>query len=97
MNKIDILNNKINNIEKVDNKLEYITEIKTEIDNETNKIEKLIETISTIKPKKHKKYNDMTLDELGIIFEEENDIKKKIKIYEHISYILELTKSQLFI
>lgn len=99
MNHIDTLNNKINNVEKIDNisdKIKYTKEIKTEIDTEIEKTEKLIHIISSIKPKKHKKYNNMTLDELGNIFEEENNIKKKLKIYEHITYMIELTKGQLF-
>ena len=38
----------------------------------------------------------MTLQELSKLFDEEDNLEKKLKIYEHIVYLIDFTKNQLF-
>ena len=70
--------------------------VKLNIKEEQDKIETMIDKISTAQPKKHKKYKNITLQDLSVMFQEEENINKKLKIYEHICYIIELHKNQLF-
>ena len=99
MDQIEKLNEKIDNIEKIKDielKTQSVKEVKNEIKEEKDKVEDMIQKISQIKPKKHKKYKGMTLESLSKLFDEEENLHKKLKIYEHIVYLIELTKNQLF-
>jgi hypothetical protein len=99
MEKINKFNEEIDELEKIDNlqiKSENVKKIKEEIKNEQEKVDIMIDKISNIKPKKHKSYKGISLEELSIKFQDEKDLKEKLKIYEHICYLIELTKNQLF-
>jgi hypothetical protein len=99
MEQIEKLNEKINIIEKledIDLKSKSVKEVKTEIKEEKEKVEEMIQKISETTSKKHKKFKGMNLEELATLFDNEDDLQKKLKIYEHIVYLIEKTKNQLF-
>ena len=56
----------------------------------------MIEKISNVKPKKSKKLKEYNLQQLTEMFHDENNLDKKLKIFQHISFLIETTKSQLF-
>ena len=99
MEQIEKLNLKIDEIEKIDNlekKTESVKQIKDELKYEQEKIDKMIEKISNLKSKKNKKYKGKSLEDLTIMFNEEDDFDEKIQIYQQINYLIETTKNQLF-
>ena len=99
MEQIEKLNLKIDEIEKIDNlekKTESVKQIKYELKYEQEKIDKMIEKISNLKSKKNKKYKGKSLEDLTIMFNEEDDFDEKIQIYQQINYLIETTKNQLF-
>lgn len=94
--KINIKINEIDKIDDLDKKTEFVKQVKLNIKNEQDKIDTMIDNISLAQPKKHKKYKNITLEKLSLMFHEEDDINKKLKIYEHICYIIEQHKNKLF-
>ena len=99
MEQINKFNNRIDEVEKIsdlEKKSQSVKEIKDELKSEQEKVEIMIEKISNIKPKKSKKFKGMNLEKLSEMFEEEKDLDKKLKIYQHISYLIDMTKNQLF-
>ena len=99
MEKINNFNNKIDEIEKMENldqKSISVKQVKDELKLEQDKVEMMIDKISNIQSKKYKKYKGLTLEKLTELFESEKELDKKLKIYQHISYLIELTKNKLF-
>ena len=54
----------------------------------------MIDKISNIKPKKQKKFKGLSLEKLSEMFDKEE--LEKLKVYQQISYLIELTQNQLF-
>ena len=99
MEQINKFNTRINEIEKIENldeKSKNVKEVKGELKTEQERIENMIDKISNIKAKKSKKYKSKSLQQLQIMFEEEKELEEKLKIYQQICYLIELTKNQLF-
>ena len=99
MEQIVKFNNMIDEIEKIsdlDKKSKSVREVKDELKTEQEKVENMIEKISNIKPKKSKKLKEYNLQQLTEMFHGETGLDKKLKIFQHISYLIETTKSQLF-
>tara|TARA_Y100000813_G_C24108340_1_gene326517 strand:+ start:156 stop:557 length:402 start_codon:yes stop_codon:yes gene_type:complete len=92
--KIDkIINN--DSIPLIEKSKELVT-LKTEIRKEQNHIDTLIEKISELNPAKNKKYKMKTIEDLTKLFDEEENLNSKIKIYQNICYKIDKFKSQLF-
>lgn len=99
MEQINKFNLKIDEIEKLndlDKKSQSVKQVKDELKLEQEKVEDMIEKISNIKPKKSKKYKGINLEKLSKMFEEEEELEEKLKIFQQISYLINLTKNQLF-
>lgn len=99
MEQINKFNLKIDEIEKLndlDRKSQSVKEIKEELRNEQERVENMIDEISNIKPKKQKIFKGVTLEKLSQMFQDEEKLEEKLKIYQQISYLIELTKNQLF-
>ena len=99
MEQINKFNLKIDEIEKLndlDRKSQSVKEVKDELKNEQERVENMIDEISNIKPKKQKIFKDVTLEKLSQMFQDEEELEEKLKIYQQISYLIELTKNQLF-
>ena len=98
---LDDLESKINEIFDNDNlsileKSKRLTEFKKHIKQEQDKINLLIDRVSEISPKKSKKFKTLSLDDLVTLFEKEEDINNKIKIYQNICYSINKFKSRIF-
>jgi len=99
MEQINKFNLKIDEIEKLndlDRKSQSVKEVKDELKNEQERVENMIDEISNIKPKKQKIFKGVTLEKLSQMFQDEEKLEEKLKIYQQISYLIELTKNQLF-
>ena len=99
MEQINKFNLKIDEIEKLndlDKKSQSVKEVKDELKTEQERVENMIDKISNIKPKKQKRFKGINLEKLSQMFQEEEDLEEKLKIYQQISYLIELTKNQLF-
>ena len=70
--------------------------LKKEVQIHQSQIDNLIEKISEISPSKNKKYKLKTIEELTNLFEHEENLNNKIKIYQNICYKIDKFKSQLF-
>ena len=77
-------------------KSKQLLEIKDDIKKEQDNINYMIDKISDLSPKKSKKLKNLTLDDLVSLFEKEEDINNKIKIYQNICYIIDKFKNKLF-
>tara|TARA_E500000178_G_C17034957_1_gene762870 strand:- start:2980 stop:3363 length:384 start_codon:yes stop_codon:yes gene_type:complete len=77
-------------------KSKKLLEIKDDIKKEQDNINYMIDKISDLSPKKSKKLKNLTLDDLVSLFEKEEDINNKIKIYQNICYIIDKFKNKLF-
>ena len=77
-------------------KSKQLLEIKDDIKKEQDNINYMIDRISDLSPKKSKKLKNLTLDDLVSLFEKEEDINNKIKIYQNICYIIDKFKNKLF-
>ena len=99
MEQINKFNLKIDEIEKLsdlDRKSQSVKEVKDELKTEQERVENMIDEISNIKPKKQKIFKGVTLEKLSQMFQDEEKLEEKLKIYQQISYLIELTKNQLF-
>ena len=77
-------------------KSKQLLEIKDDIKKEQDNINYMIDKICDLSPKKSKKLKNLTLDDLVSLFEKEEDINNKIKIYQNICYIIDKFKNKLF-
>lgn len=98
---IQSLEEKVNKI--IDNeetslieKSKLLNTIKKYIVKEQEQINLLINRISEIEPTKSKKYKLNSIEDLTNLFEEEENINSKIKIYQNICYKIDKFKSKLF-
>jgi len=99
MEQINRFNEKIDEIEKIDNldiKSQTVKDIKEELKIEKERVEEMIDKISNIKPKRNKKLKGLTLEKLKTMFENEDSLTDKLLIYQQICYLIELTKNKLF-
>tara|TARA_E500000178_G_C16834634_1_gene667714 strand:- start:344 stop:649 length:306 start_codon:yes stop_codon:yes gene_type:complete len=99
MEQIKTFNDKINCIEKLNNlgdKTEKIKEIRNEIRDEVERVNKIKDRILESKSKRHKRFKGLTVEELSDMFQEETDIEKKILILEQINYLVGNIKNKLF-
>ncbi len=98
---LDDLEKKINDIFDDSNlsileKSKKLTEFKKYVKQEQDKINFMIDKVSEISPKKSKRFKSLTLDDLVTLFEQEEDINNKIKIYQNICYSINKFKSKIF-
>ena len=77
-------------------KSKKLTEFKKYVKQEQDKINFMIDKVSEISPKKSKKFKSLSLDDLVTLFEQEEDINNKIKIYQNICYSINKFKSKIF-
>tara|TARA_Y100000813_G_C24124722_1_gene334536 strand:- start:190 stop:573 length:384 start_codon:yes stop_codon:yes gene_type:complete len=77
-------------------KSKKLIEIKDDIKKEQDNINYMIDKVSDLSPKKSKKLKNLTLDDLVSLFEKEEDINNKIKIYQNICYIIDKFRNKLF-
>lgn len=99
MGQIRKFNEKINdleNINSIDEKEEHIKTIKSEIKDEQIKTEEMINKIKDLRPKKYKKFKGYSLEKLQELFDSEEDLNERIKIYQNIIYLIESFKQNLF-
>ena len=99
MEQINKFNLKIDEIEKMDNldeKSKSVKLVKDELKTEKEKVEEMIDKIASIQPKKSKKFKGLSLDKLNKMFDDEESLEEKLVLYQHISYLIESTKNQLF-
>ena len=99
MEQINKFNLKIDEIEKLndlDKKSQSVKEVKDELKTEQERVENMIDKISNIKPKKQKRFKGINLERLSQMFQDEEELEEKLKIYQQICYLIELTKNQLF-
>ena len=73
-----------------------LLELKKDIKNEQDNINYMIDKVSDISPKKSKKLKNIDLDDLVLLFEKEEDINNKIKIYQNICYLIDKFKNKMF-
>ena len=85
-----------NDVTSMLEKSKQLLEIKDDIKKEQDNINYMIDKISDLSPKKSKKLKNLTLDDLVSLFEKEEDINNKIKIYQNICYIIDKFKNKLF-
>ena len=62
--------------------------INNDIDNLIDNYNDKIDSLNDIEPKALKKYSNNSIDELLKKMDKTNDIDKKIKIYQHILYMI---------
>jgi len=98
---LEALETKINSIFEDENlsileKSKQLVDFKKTIKKEQDNITYMIDSISDITPKKSKKLKSMSLDELVTLFEKEEDINIKIKIYQNICYLVDKFKNKIF-
>ena len=98
---LDDLEKKVNDIFDDSNlsileKSKKLTEFKKYVKQEQDKINFMIDKVSEISPKKSKKFKSLSLDDLVTLFEQEEDINSKIKIYQNICYSINKFKSKIF-
>ena len=99
MDQINQYNLKIDENEKLndlDKKSQSVKEVKDELKTEQERVENMIDKISNIKPKKQKRFKGINLERLSQMFQDEEELEEKLKIYQQICYLIELTKNQLF-
>lgn len=77
-------------------KSKKLLELKKDIKNEQDNINYMIDKVSDISPKKSKKLKNIDLDDLVLLFEKEEDINNKIKIYQNICYLIDKFKNKMF-
>ena len=89
-------------IESLDNIPEWVTkikkmkELKETITTYRNKLNSFIDIINSGEVKKNKKKKNISLDELLKDFSETDDIEEKVKLFNHIQYIIKETEYDLF-
>ena len=98
---IEELEKKVNDIyeDEISTMLEKskkLISLKEDIKKEQDNINYMIDTVSDLSPKKSKKLKNLTLDDLVVLFEKEEDITNKIKIYQNICHVINKIKNKLF-
>ncbi len=98
---IEELEKKVNDIyeDEISSMLEKskkLISLKDDIRKEQDNINYMIDKVSDLSPKKSKKLKNLTLDDLVALFEKEEDITNKIKIYQNICHIINKIKNKLF-
>ena len=98
---IEELESKVNSIFEdelttVLQKSKKLVELKQDIKKEQDNINYMIDKVSDLSPKKSKKLKNLSIDDLVSMFEKEEDINNKIKIYQNICYVIDKFKNKLF-
>lgn len=98
---IEELESKVNSIFEdelttVLQKSKKLIELKQDIKKEQDNINYMIDKVSDLSPKKSKKLKNLSIDDLVSMFEKEEDINNKIKIYQNICYVIDKFKNKLF-
>ena len=91
MEQIKTFNDKINCIEKLNNlgdKTEKIKEIRNEIRDEVERVNKIKDRILESKSKRHKRFKGLTVEELSDMFQEETDIDDPEENFEQSLFIV---------
>ena len=70
--------------------------LKEQITTYRNKLNSFIDIINSGEVKKNKKKKDLSLDELLEQFSETDDIEEKVKLFNHIQYIIKESEMELF-
>ena len=86
----------LDNIPEWTTKIKKMKELKEKITNHRNKLNSFIEIINSGEVKKNKKKKDISLDDLLKEFSETDDIDEKVKLFNHIQYIIKETEMELF-
>jgi hypothetical protein len=98
---IEELEKKVNDIYEDEicsilDKSKKLISLKDDIKKEQENINFMIDTVSELSPKKSKKLKNLSLDDLVTLFEKEEDITNKIKIYRNICHVINKIKNNLF-
>ena len=86
----------LDNIPEWATKIKKMKELKETIITYRNKLNSFIVTINSGEVKKNKKKKNISLDELLKEFSETDDIEEKVKLFNHIQYIIKETEHELF-
>lgn len=86
----------LDNIPEWATKIKKMKELKETITTYRNKLNSFIDTINSGEVKKNKKKKNISLDELLKDFSETDDIEEKVKLFNHIQYIIKETEYDLF-
>lgn len=86
----------LDNIKEWDDKINKMKDIKEKINNQRNKINKLIESINNNDIKKIKKKKNLSLQELLIEYESSEDLDEKVKLFGLIQTHISNIKTELF-
>lgn len=86
----------LDNIPEWATKIKKMKELKETIITYRNKLNSFIDTINSGEVKKNKKKKNISLDELLKEFSETDDIEEKVKLFNHIQYIIKETEHELF-
>lgn len=86
----------LDNIPEWTTKLKKMKELKETITTYRNKLNSFIDIINSGEVKKNKKKKNISLDELLKEFSETDDIEEKVKLFNHIQYIIKETEHDLF-
>jgi hypothetical protein len=86
----------LDNIPEWTTKIKKMKELKEKITTHRNKLNSFIDIINSGEVKKNKKKKDLSLDELLEQFSETDDIEEKVKLFNHIQYIIKESEMELF-
>lgn len=86
----------LDNIPEWTTKIKKMKELKEKITIHRNKLNSFIDIINSGEVKKNKKKKDISLDDLLKEFSETDDIEEKVKLFNHIQYIIKETEIELF-
>ena len=86
----------LDNIPEWTTKIKKMKELKEQITTYRNKLNSFIDIINSGEVKKNKKKKDLSLDELLEQFSETDDIEEKVKLFNHIQYIIKESEMELF-
>lgn len=86
----------LDNIPEWTTKIKKMKELKEKITTHRNKLNSFIDIINSGEVKKNKKKKDISLDDLLKEFSETDDIEEKVKLFNHIQYIIKETENELF-
>lgn len=86
----------LDNIPEWTTKIKKMKELKEQITTHRNKLNSFIDIINSGEVKKNKKKKDLSLDELLEQFSETDDIEEKVKLFNHIQYIIKESEMELF-
>ncbi len=77
-------------------KINKMKEIKEKLVEQKNKMNNLLEVLNSGEAKKMKKKKDLTLDELLIEFDNCDNIEEKVKLFNHINFLIKESELELF-